>query len=447
MYHPSPCIIEEGIVSRLERTAFGHGKRLDPRRSVLALDVDGRADSACAPVDGRADSACAPAAKRADARRLSRTRKTVGRIARLLHGQALPTLAFVCAVATLALVDDFSRVPESIDWRVIALLFCLMAAVAGLQKSGLMGHIARNLVRGNHRRRTVCLVLVLLPFFASMLMTNDVALITFAPFAVAVLLAAGWQSQLAYVIVLQAVAANLGGMVTPVGNPQNLFIFTTYELSPLDFLLALAPFGALALFLLVLACIFCGNEFSELAIERVEDPVDRRRVVLHGSLLAVGLLAVTRIVPWQGALALVAAMLITFDRSVLRKVDYPLLFTFLCFFVFSGNVAHAPEVQGFLGSLMNDHPMLTSLFSSQVISNVPASVLLAGFTDNWHSLLIGVDLGGLGTPIASLASLIALKAYLRAPGVTIGSFMKVFAAVNIAFLVPMIVLYAVLFVI
>ena len=419
-----------------ERKALDFRRLLGARSNALAFDGDVRMDPNCASTAGLSP-----------ARRFPSPRRALARAIALMHGQALPMLAFLCAFVSLAIVGDASLVPESIDWRVIALLFCLMASVAGFQKSGLMGHIARNLVRGNHRKRSVCLVLVLLPFFSSMLMTNDVALITFVPFAAAVLVAAGWQNLLAYVIVLQAVAANLGGMVTPVGNPQNLFIFTTYGLSPLDFFLALAPFGSLALILLYLACMRCGQETSKLAIKRVEDPVDRRRVVLHGVLFAVALLAVVRVIPWQAALVLVVAALAAFDRAVFRKVDYPLLFTFLCFFVFSGNVAHIPEAQGFLGSLMNDHPMLTSLVSSQVISNVPAAVLLAGFTENWHSLLIGVDLGGLGTPIASLASLIALKIYLRAPGTTALGFMKVFAAVNIVFLVPMVALYAVLFVV
>ena len=368
------------------------------------------------------------------------------RVTTFFRVHALAVFAFVCALVSLALAGDVSQVPGYIDWRVIALLFCLMAAVAGFQKSGMMGHVARNLLRGQHGKRTVCFMLVMLPFFASMFMTNDVALITFTPFAAAVLLAAGWRDQLDYVIVLQAVAANLGGMITPVGNPQNLFIFTAYELLPIDFFFALAPFGILALVLLTLACMLCGKAQGDVVIERVNDPVDWWRVGLHGALFVLGLLGVFRVVPWQVVTVLVIAALLAFDRNVFRKVDYALLFTFVCFFVFSGNMTHMPAVEGFFRPLMDAHPMLTSLLSSQVISNVPAAVLLAGFTANWHSLLIGVDLGGLGTPIASLASLIALKQYLCTPGASMRTFMKVFIAANIAFLLPMIALYAVLFV-
>jgi len=368
------------------------------------------------------------------------------RIIVFLRSQAVLCIAFACACVSLVAAGDVSQVPGYIDWRVIALLFCLMAAVAGLQKSGLMGHVARGLVRGRHSQRTVCFMLVMLPFFASMLVTNDVALITFVPLATLALEAAGWHDRLAYVIVLQAVAANLGGMVTPVGNPQNLFIFTTYGLSAADFAAALAPFGLLALAMTGLACLRCSREVSDVRIKRVDDPVDRKRVALHGALFAVGLLAVLRILPWQAALALVAAALLIFDRQIFRRVDYGLLATFVCFFVFSGNMAHLPALGEWLSGLMASHPMLTSLLASQVVSNVPASVLLAGFTQNWHSLLIGVDLGGLGTPIASLASLIALKLYLYAPGASTGAFMKVFALVNALFLAAMVGLYAVLYV-
>ena len=371
----------------------------------------------------------------------------LNRVITFLRGQAVLSIAFVCACISLIVAGDVSQVPAYIDWRVIVLLFCLMAAVAGLQRSGLMGHIARRIVRGRHSQRSVCFALVMLPFFASMLVTNDVALITFAGLAALSVELAGWRDRLAYVVVLQTIAANLGGMVTPVGNPQNLFIFTTFDLSAGDFFFALAPFGLAALVLVSLACLRCSREVAEVPLKRVEDPVDRRRVVLHGILFVLGLLTVLRIIPWQALIVVVAIALLALDREIFRRIDYGLLATFMCFFVFSGNLANMPALAGFLGSLMGDHPMLTSLVASQFISNVPASVLLAGFTGNWHSLLIGVDLGGLGTPIASLASLIALKIYLYSPDTTAWSFMRVFIPMNLAFLAVMVALYALLFVV
>ena len=387
-----------------------------------------------------------------------------------LRDEAVLCIAFLCACISLVLVGAdpgaatagggaavaaggaagfvaaLQNAPSYIDWRVIVLLFCLMASVAGLSASGVMARIAQGLVAGERSRRAVCLALVLLPFFASMLVTNDVALLTFTPIAVLALQTAGWQADLPRVAVLQAIAANLGGMVTPVGNPQNLFIFTTYNLTAGDFFSALAPFGALSLALVAGACATFGAGRSEVELRLETKAIDYRRFALHAALFAASVLSVLRVVPYEALLIAVAAALFVFDRGIFAKVDYALLATFACFFVFSGNLAHMPSVQEVLGGLMGDHPMLTSLIASQVISNVPASVLLAGFTDNWHSLLIGVDLGGLGTPIASLASLIALKIYAHTEGARIGAFLREFAIANVLVLACMVVLYGILFV-
>lgn len=393
------------------------------------------------------------------------------RIITFLRDEAVLCIAFLCACISLVLVGAdpgeatagggaavaaggaagfvaaLQNAPSYIDWRVIVLLFCLMASVAGLRESGVMARIAQALVAGERSCRLVCFALVMLPFFASMLVTNDVALLTFVPIAVLALEAAGWRRRLVRVVVLQAIAANLGGMVTPVGNPQNLFIFTTYELTAADFFMALAPFGALAFALLAGACVAFGSGRAQVMLKLDERSIDMRRFALHLALFCLSVLSVLRIVPYEALLAVVAAALFVFDRRIFAKVDYALLATFVCFFVFSGNLAHMPAVKDFLGGLMHSHPMLTSLVASQVISNVPASVLLAGFTHNWHSLLIGVDLGGLGTPIASLASLIAFKLYMHTRGASAAVFMREFAVANVVVLALMVGLYALLFVV
>ena len=359
------------------------------------------------------------------------------RIVTFLRNEAVLCIAFVCACVSMAAAGDVSQAPSYIDWRVIILLFCLMASVAGLRKSGVLARIAQAIVAGERQKRLVCLALVMLPFFASMIITNDVALLTFVPIAVIALETAGWRDDLVRVIVLQAIAANLGGMVTPVGNPQNLFIFTTYELSAGDFFLTLVPFGALALILLVIACASFGTSKATVRLDLDERAIDVKRFALHAGLFVLCLLSVARILPDLVLLPIVAAALF----------DYALLATFVCFFVFSGNMANMPEMQDLLGGLMTGHPMLTSLIASQVISNVPSAVLLAGFTENWHSLLIGVDLGGLGTPIASLASLIAFRMYMHTAGASGRAFMREFAIANVVALALMTVLYALLFVV
>ena len=369
------------------------------------------------------------------------------RLITFFRDEAVLCIAFVCACVSIALTGDPLSATDYIDWRVIVLLFCLMASVAGLSASGVMSRIAQGLIAGEKAQRIVCFALVMLPFFASMLVTNDVALLTFVPIAVLALQAAGWRKNLARVVVLQAIAANLGGMVTPVGNPQNLFIFTSFKLSAGDFFFALAPFGLLAFAMLVVACIAFGSERAQVVLKLDAGAIDYKRFAMHMALFCASVLSVLRIVPYELLLPATAAVLFLFDRPIFAKVDYALLATFVCFFIFSGNMAHMPTMQDMLGGLMRSHPMLTSLVTSQIISNVPASVLLAGFTHNWHSLLIGVDLGGLGTPIASLASLIALRLYAHTEEANIGLFMKEFALANVVTLACMVALYAALFVI
>jgi len=266
------------------------------------------------------------------------------------------------------------------------------------------------------------------------------------PIAVIALQTAGWRDSLARVIVLQAIAANLGGMITPVGNPQNLFIFTVYDLSAHDFFYALAPFGALSLAMIIIVCLTFGTNHSHVVLKLDNKAIDFKRFALHAALFTLSVLSVLHILPYEVLLIVVAAALFVFDRHIFMRIDYALLATFACFFIFSGNMAHMPSMQELLGGFMRAHPMLTSLVTSQIISNVPAAVLLAGFTGNWHSLLIGVDLGGLGTPIASLASLIALKLYAHTEGARILMFLKEFAIANVIALALMVALYAVLFV-
>lgn len=355
-------------------------------------------------------------------------------------------IAFVCAWIAIAITDDASQALSYIDWRVIGLLFCLMASVAGLKSSGVLTRVSKALVAGKRSKRLVCFALVMLPFFSSMLITNDVALLAFVPIAVLALETAGWRDSLVRVIVLQAIAANLGGMVTPVGNPQNLFIFTTYELAAGDFASTLLPFGGLALVLLALACASFGKESATVTLKIDDEAIDMKRFVLHAVLFVVSVLAVMRVIPYMIATPIVLTALFYFDRRIFAQVDYALLATFACFFVFSGSVAHVPAVREFLDGLMGEHPMLTSLVASQIISNVPSAVLLAEFTQNWHSLLVGVDLGGLGTPIASLASLIAFRLYMHTRDAKAATFLKEFAIANVVALACMTVLYVALFV-
>lgn len=369
------------------------------------------------------------------------------RLISFFRTEAVLCIAVVCALASMAFVAPDGAYASYIDTRVLILLFCLMAAVAGLRECGLFSVLAQKLLEGKRPLRLVVLTLVALPFFASMLVTNDVALIAFVPFAVLVLSHAGQKRHLAWVIVLQTVAANLGGMVTPIGNPQNLYLYTYFSISLGDFLRALLPFAVLSLVALAAASALTGRGSANVVLPLGRSDIDGKRVALHGALFAASLLAVLRVIDPLVLLAVVVCALAACDRPVFKQVDYGLLLTFVCFFVFAGNMGRIEAVRNLLEAFMGAHPLVTSVAASQVISNVPAAVLLSGFTENWQSLLIGVDLGGLGTPIASLASLISLRIYLHVDGARIGRFMLVFGAANAAMLALLLGLYAALYVV
>lgn len=368
--------------------------------------------------------------------------RLLARAARWARGEAVLCVAAVCALVSAAFVPPDAAYASYFDTRVLILLFCLMATVAGCKASGLFDVLAKALLQGDRPFRVVALILVMLPFFASMLVTNDVALLAFVPFSVLVLGHAGRTRSLAWVIVLQAVAANLGGMATPVGNPQNLYLFTRYHVGLGEFAAVLLPYVALAFVLLTGAALASGGGRAKVEVPLASNRVARGRALLHIALFALCLLAVARVVEPVALLVAVGAVLALFDRPVLRAVDYGLLLTFACFFVFVGNMGRIEEVRHAFEGLMNANALLTSVAASQVISNVPAAVLLSEFTGDWRSLLVGVDVGGLGTPVASLASLIALRIYLHADGANFGTFMVVFAAVNTAFLAAMLALCA-----
>ncbi len=320
------------------------------------------------------------------------------------------------------------------DLRTLALLYCLMTVVAGLRAAGLFQVLAHALCRRAKSVRAVGVLLVLLSFFSAMLITNDVALLTFLPFAVTVLTFAQKRQALIRIAVLQTMAANLGSMLTPVGNPQNLYLYSHYGLDVGTFVQTTLPVWAVSLGLILLLCLSLDR--APLAASDGAHAVpDGKKIALYGALFAVCLLVVVRVLPWWAMLLITVAALFACDRKTLLKADFCLLLTFLAFFVFSGNLARIEAVDALLKNLLNGREFLVSVLTSQIISNVPAALLLSGFTDNALALLLGVNVGGLGTPIASLASLIGLKLYAATDGAKSGRFLTQFLLVNAALLV------------
>ena len=341
-------------------------------------------------------------------------------------------IAALCALATMLLVPPDREYLHYIDWRVLCLLLCLMAVVAGFKSLGAFDYLTYQLLRRIRSGRVLGVTLVLLPFFCSMLVTNDVALIVFVPFTLALLEGLGCGGAMIPVIVLQTVAANLGSMATPVGNPQNLYLYAAFDLQAGEFFSVVLPLTILsgaALTLGALPVLPRALPRQERKEQRLTSP---GRMGLYAALFGLCLLTVFRVVPYPVTTAVVVAALALADRRLLREIDFMLLLTFVCFFVVSENLGRMDAVRSFLQGLLSGSTLLTAVGASQVISNVPAAVLLSAFTQDWRELLAGVNIGGLGTPIASLASLITLKLYLRWPGAKVGKFLAVFTAANLA---------------
>ena len=346
----------------------------------------------------------------------------------------------VLVIAALAaLVSCFFVPPDGaylgyLDLRTLALLYCLMTVVAGLRQAGFFECLAHTLCCRITSVRSMGILLVLLCFFSALLITNDVALLTFVPFAVVVLGMADRKKDLIYIVVLQTVAANLGSMLTPVGNPQNLYLYSCYDLRFTDFVQITFPIWLCSLVLVTAACFALPRE--PLSMFLGEEPtLEKRRFWTNIALFAVCLLVVLRVVPWPVMLMIVIAALLILDRKILIKADFMLLLTFAAFFIFSGNLARIPAVDAVLRRLLSGREYLTSLVTSQVISNVPAALLLSGFTEQYRALLLGVNIGGLGTPIASLASLISMKLYSHSDHAHTGRYLGIFTGINVLMLV------------
>ena len=378
----------------------------------------------------------------------------------------------VCCIAFLLAVVSMFFIPPSvnyffyIDFRVLALLFSLMAVVRGFSSIGVFTRLGTMLLTHVHSLRMLSALFIFLCFFFSMLITNDVALITFVPFTILVLSMAEQKKFLIPVIVLETIAANLGSMLTPLGNPQNLYLYTISGLSIGAFVRIMLPYSFVSAILLLIFILFLPKDTvstataantatttntatasttSNVICEAVKARKNSR--ILFASyliLFLLCLLTVLHILPYQILFFLVLTGFLLLDYRVLKDVDYFLLLTFLCFFIFIGNMKQISLVHELISKLLVHHEVLMGIGASQIISNVPAAILLSGFTDDYSALLIGVNLGGLGTLIASLASLISFKFYTNSEGSDTKRFLGIFTLYNAIFLGGLFVLSLIL---
>ena len=369
------------------------------------------------------------------------------RLLRRLRAEAVLCISLAAALLSALLVPPDAAYLSYIDLRVLCLLFALMAVVQGFVRCGLFRLLAERLLSGERTLRALCLLLVLLPFFVSMLVTNDVALIALVPFTFFLLRQAEAEALGVRVCVLQTVAANLGSMATPIGNPQNLYLHARYALTAGQFFGVVLPLALVSLVALALTAVLSAPPRGRVHVTFAEPAriADPRRLAAYLALFLLCLAAVFRLVHYAVAAAAALVLLLLLDRPLLRRIDYGLLLTFCCFFVFSGNLGRIPAVRALLESLLDRNTLLCATAASQCISNVPAAILLSGFTGDWQGLLAGVNIGGLGTPVASLASLISLRLYLKEPGARARRFLSVFTLVNVAGLILLLAVAALLF--
>lgn len=358
--------------------------------------------------------------------------KIIRTISAFAKKEKVLVIAAVCAAVSMLFVPPDAQYLAYIDLRVLSLLFALMCVTAGLQECGLFDILAQRLLSGEKSAYSLRLTLVLLPFFASMLVTNDVALITFVPFALLVLSLAGRTESAPWIIVLQTVAANLGSMATPVGNPQNLYLFAKYSMAPGTFFACVLPVAALSLALAVPAARIGARGTIKVDLGKPKKLASRPLAAMFCALFVLCLLAVFRVLHYAVPAAAALICCLMFSRQTLRRVDFLLLLTFICFFAFSGNMGRINAVRTLFTALLERDALLTSAAASQIISNVPAAVLLSGFTANGRALLLGTNIGGLGTPVASLASLISLRLYSAGADARPGRYMALFTAANAA---------------
>ena len=355
----------------------------------------------------------------------------IKKIREFIAKETVLCVAAGCAVVTMFLVPPDQEYLHYIDFRVLCLLLCLMAVVAGLKAIGTFHWLTYQLLHRIRSGRVLSVTLVLLPFFCSMFVTNDVSLIIFIPFTLMLLDQLGCNHSIVPVTVFQTIAANLGSMATPVGNPQNLYLYAFYNIGIGDFFSVTLPLTAVSLIALTLSSIFLlPKKLPEQKLERSYIG-STKALLIYFALFILCLLTVFRIVPYPLTTAITVVALLLLDRKLLKEIDYMLLLTFVCFFAVSENLGRMDAVRSFLQQLLQRNTLLTAIGTSQVISNVPAAVVLSGFTDQWRQMLAGVNIGGLGTPIASLASLITMKFYMGWPNTKITKFLGYFMAANL----------------
>jgi len=358
--------------------------------------------------------------------------------------EAVLCISLLLALISIAFVPLDNKYISYIDFHTLIILLSLMIVMAGLRSLGIFSMIGRWMLKKTRSTRSLAIVLVMLCFGFSMAITNDVALVTFVPFTIDVLMMSGLECYLIRIIVLQTIAANLGSMLTPIGNPQNLYLFSLSGMSMGSFISLMLSYTLVSFAGLLIACVILIDRKPvtlKVQSDHTLTEAEKKKAFVYLFLFLFALTSVTHIISVYIAGAVILAVVFLMDRRMLRKPDYALLLTFIFLFVFIGNMKRIPEINLWLRSIIHGHELITSVLASQVISNVPAAILLSGFTDNIPALIVGANLGGLGTIIASMASLISFKYYCTTADKKNAAYLGLFTLLNLIFLAVLLLFY------
>lgn len=365
------------------------------------------------------------------------------KIVQILKKEVMLSVSIIAAIVSLFITKPNMELIHNIDWKTLGILFMLLSVLEGFKKENIFLPLLKRTSRICSIKKLTCFF-VYSVFFTSMFVTNDVSLIIFVPLTIMSFRAGDKEKYILPVLTFENIAAIRGSLLTPFGSPQNLFLFSQSGISVQRFMLKMLPlwvFSGILLYMLI--CILFRQDQKEQIILTEEnkqnlctpwDPAKKLKRIIY-LILFVGVIAtiVTRTTLWPFVCLAVFVLLLIFDRKILIQTDYVLLLTFLCFFVFSSSICANPKISDFLNKSVSGNEYWWSILLSQLISNVPASIVLWPFSTNLTALLYGLDSAGLCSIIGSLASVINLRLYAKEyPGRTL-AFMKTFEIISLAF--------------
>lgn len=359
---------------------------------------------------------------------------TKEKIFNFIKSEVVLSVAIVLAIITCFFVPIDKEYLGYFDWNTLVLLFCMLAVIAGLKSTNIFELISRKMISLFHTRRAVIYALVFGTFFFDMIVANDMSLITFLPLTYIVLHSTKNDKYLAFTFIMQTIAANMGGMITPYGNPQNLYLYSYYNIPTSEFFGILALQAITVAILIWICCSFINNEPLKLR-KKSKIIISKNKLYLYAVLFLLVILGIFRILPYMLVLAIVILTIAITDIKRFKQVDYALLATFCVFFVFSGNIARISVIKEFISNIVVKNTLLAGIVSCQFISNVPTAIFLSKFTTNYRELLISVNIGSLGILISSLASLITLKEFLKHQPKKFWNYLGKFTIFNTLFLI------------